>query len=209
MVSYTGRALTLAHPYLFHTSRSVPSGDLTSSKTALSAELSRQHFLAQSAVAVGALVSSPLAGSAAKYGSFGAGSPLVIEATDADIDSEVLASEPVQKAVSKVKEYQATVKEIQQGLAADSQLNIKPVIVKKLDFASLRDDLNVINLALEEDSQRGTDRLIRAIMQDITELEIANNQKEGVPRSPRRLEIMEGKLAKLDKAFADYLAFAK
>ena len=94
------------------------------------------------------------------------------------------------------------------GLDADPQLNIKPAIVKELDFASLRDTLNTLNTAFEEDTQRGTDRLIRVILQDITELETANAQKDGVPRSPRRLEIMQGKLAKLDKAFGDYLAFA-
>ena len=158
---------------------------------------------------IGSLVAQPMSASAAKYGSFGAGSPLVVDASEAEIDPEVLASEPVQKAISKVLGYQAAVKEIQDGLTADSQLNVKPFIVKKLDFAALRDDLNVINLALDEDSQRGTDRLIRTIMQDITELEIANNQKDGVPRSPRRLEIMQGKLDKLDKAFSDYLAFTK
>lgn len=150
-----------------------------------------------------------MSGMAAKYGAFGAGSPLVVDASDADIDPKVLASEPVQKAISKVRGYRATVKEIQEGLSANPQLDVKPFIVKKLDFASLRDDLNVINLALEEESQRGTDRLIRVIMQDITELEIANTQKDGIPRSSRRLEIMEGKLLKLDKAFEDYLAFSK
>ncbi|KAL7557506.1 hypothetical protein ACA910_005261 [Epithemia clementina (nom. ined.)] len=187
----------------------VPMSESTTSNTALSAELSRQSFLGQSALLVGSLMSFPMSASAAKYGSFGAGSPLVVEVSDAEIDSEVLASAPVQKAIAKVKEYQATVKEMQNGLAADPQLNVKPFIVKNLDFASLRDDLNVLNQALEEDSQRGTDRLIRVIMQDITELEIANNQKEGVTRSPRRLEIMQGKLAKLDQAFTDYLAFTK
>merc|ERR1712228_46529 len=113
----------------------------------------------------------------------------------------------VQKALEKVKGYQAAVREISAALSADSQTNVRPYIVKNIDFGSLRDDLNVINLAVEEDSQKGVDRLVRVIIQDITELEIANNQKDGVARSPRRLEIMEGKLAKLDKAFGDYLAF--
>eukprot|EP00522_Entomoneis_paludosa_P010860 CAMPEP_0172457142 /NCGR_PEP_ID=MMETSP1065-20121228/20239_1 /TAXON_ID=265537 /ORGANISM="Amphiprora paludosa, Strain CCMP125" /LENGTH=196 /DNA_ID=CAMNT_0013210683 /DNA_START=123 /DNA_END=713 /DNA_ORIENTATION=- len=176
--------------------------------TSLSAEVSRQSFLGQSALVVGSLISFPMAGSAAKYGSFGAGSPLVIEAKDAEIDAEILASAPVQKALEKAKGYQAAVREIKGALSADAQTNVKPYIIKSLDFASLRDDLNVINMALEEDSQRGVDRLIRVIMQDITELEIANNQKDGIARSPRRLEIMEGKLDKLDKAFGDYLAFA-
>ena len=89
----------------------------------------------------------------------------------------------------------------------DPQANLKRTILKELDFAVLRDALNMANTALEEDSQRGTDRLIRVILQDITEIEIANAQKDGVPRSPRRLEILQGKLNKLDQAFTDYLAF--
>ena len=46
---------------------------------------------------------------------------------------------------------------------------------------------------------------MRVILQDITEIEIANSQKDNVERSPRRLEILNGKLAKLDAAFAEYL----
>mmetsp|Transcript_6919 Transcript_6919/g.8977 ORF Transcript_6919/g.8977 Transcript_6919/m.8977 type:complete len:206 (-) Transcript_6919:244-861(-) len=179
------------------------------SNTALSAEVSRQNFIGQSALLLGSLVSFPMAGSAAKYGSFGAGSPLVIDAKDAEVDQEILASAPVQKAVEQANSYQATVREMLQALSSDPQTNVKPYIVKNLDFSSLRETLNVVNTALEEDSQRGTDRLIRVIMQDITELELANKQKDGAPRSPRRLEIMQGKLNKLDKAFSDYLAFTK
>jgi hypothetical protein len=88
-------------------------------------------------------------------------------------------------------------------------VNVRGTIVKELDFAKLRDTLYTVGSAFEEDTQRGTDRLIRAIMQDITELEIANQQKEGIPRSARRVDAMSGKLAKLDQAFTDLLAFAK
>jgi len=101
------------------------------------------------------------------------------------------------------------VNSMQSALESNPQTNVKPVIAKELDFADLRASLNTVNSAFEEDTQRGTDRLIRVIMQDITELETANSQKEGIERSPRRLEIMKGKLAKLDKAFDDYLAFSK
>lgn len=98
---------------------------------------------------------------------------------------------------------------MQKALEQNPQVNIRPVIIKELDLSKLRTTLNAINPALDEDSQRGTDRLIRAILQDVTELEIANTQKEGIPRSQRRLDTMKGKLAKLDKAFSDYLAFGK
>jgi len=146
---------------------------------------------------------------AAKYGGFGAGSPEVLDPKDADVDRDILASGAVQDALKKIQGYQSTVRQMQNALESDPQTNVRPFIIKELDFGKLRESLNTLNTAFEEDTQRGTDRLIRNIMQDITELETANKQKEGVPRSERRLSIMQGKLQKLDQAFEDYLAFAK
>lgn len=133
----------------------------------------------------------------------------MINPSDAEIDMDILGSSKVQDALKKVKGYKSAVNTMQSALESNPQYNVKPVIVKELDFANLRDSLNVVNSAFEEDTQRGTDKLIRVILQDITELEQANAQKDGIERSPRRLEIMKGKLVKLDKAFDDYLAFAK
>jgi len=187
--------------------------EASSSTSALMAEQqpTRQEFFSQAAVlAVGAgLLTQPEPAQAAKYGGFGAGSPEVLDPSDAEVDRDVLGSGSVQSALSQVKEYQNAVRSMQAKLQADPQANVRPTIVKELDFSKLRTTLNAINPALDEDTQRGTDRLIRVIMQDITELETANAQKEGVPRSERRLDIMKGKLSKLDKAFSDYLAFAK
>jgi len=156
-----------------------------------------------------ALLTQPQAAQAAKYGSIGAGSPNVLNPSDAEIDTEILGSSKVQDALKKVKGYKSAVNTMQSALESNPQYNVKPVIMKELDISNLRDSLNVVNSAFEEDTQRGTDKLIRVILQDITELEQANNQKDGIERSPRRLATMQGKLAKLDKAFSDYLAFAK
>ena len=181
---------------------------LPTGTTALNAEQSRGAFLAQAAGLSAALLATPNPAFAYKYGSVGAGSTAVLDPKEAEVDEDILKSSAVQGALQKVKGYQTTVRTMQSGLEADSQLNIRPTIIKELDFAGLRDTLNTVNTAFEEDTQRGTDRLIRVIIQDITELETANSQKDGIARSPRRLEIMQGKLAKLDKAFGDYLAFA-
>lgn len=175
----------------------------------LNAEQSRKDFLVQAAGVTASLLAIPQPVFAAKYGSFGAGSTGVVDPTDAEVDKDVLNSSAVQGALEKVKGYQSTVQKMKAGLDSDPQINLRPIILKELDFAALRDSLNVLNSAFEEDTQRGTDRLIRVILQDITELESANAVKDGAARSSRRLEIMQGKLAKLDKAFGDYLAFAK
>jgi len=186
---------------------------VTGSSLFADSQTTRSDFITQAAAALvtgsAALLQQPQPANAAKYGGFGAGSPSVLNPSEAEVDTEVLGSGRVQDALKKVKGYKSAVNTMQTALEGNPQFNVKPVIAKELDFAGLRETLNTVNSAFEEDTQRGTDRLIRVIMQDITELESANNQKDGIERSPRRLENMKGKLAKLDQAFSDYLAFAK
>jgi len=146
---------------------------------------------------------------AAKYGDIGRGSPEVLDPAAAEVDMDVLKSGPVQQALGQIKDYQSAVRTMQDALAKDSQANVHGVVVREFDFSKLRATLNTFNTAFDEDTQRGTDRLIRAIMQDITELDVANTQKEGISRSERRLETMKRKLSKLDQAFSDLLAFNK
>jgi hypothetical protein len=170
---------------------------------------SRQNFLAQAAALTGTLLLTPNAALAAKYGGLGRGSPEVLDPKEAEVDEDILKSDAVQKALGEIKGYKETVMKMQAAVASDSQANLRPSIIKDLDAAKLRQTLNTVNTAFEEDTQRGTDRLIRVILQDITELEVSNAQKDGIPRSPRRLETICGKLTKLDKAFGDLLLFAK
>lgn len=168
---------------------------------------SRLQFIQQSIAAATAFTLLPTPANAAKYGSFGAGSPEVLDPKTAIVDDEILASAPVQKAFAAVKVYKDSVINMKAALNGDGQADIGPAIRKELDFVQLRVDLNTLNSAFDEDTQRGTDRLVRLIMQDVTELETANKQKPGISRSEKRLNIMYGKLDKLIKSFSDYLAF--
>lgn len=180
--------------------------------TALDAErgvTSRAGFLQQSvASAVATLAILPGNANAAKYGGFGAGSPEVLDPKDAIFDEDALRSSSVQKGISAVRGYRQSVIDMKNILAKDNQADIGPKIRKDFDFSVIRTDLNAINAALDEDTQRGTDRLVRAILQDITELEVSQKQKPGVPRSETRLENVNKKLQKLERSFNDYLAFA-
>lgn len=170
----------------------------------------RNGFLRQmaslSAISVAFL---PAAANAAKYGSFGAGSPEVLDPVDAVVDKELLQSEDVQKSLASVKQYLATVNSLKDTLGKDPQADVNGFILKEFDFIKLRTDLNNLGTVFDEDTQRGTDRLIRIILQDITELSVASKLKAGISRSERRIEAINKKLEKLSKAFEDYLAFAK
>ncbi len=181
------------------------------SSTALNAEngvTTRIGFLQQSAAAVAAFTLIPGQANAAKYGGFGAGSPEVIDPKDAIVDEDILKSDSVQKGIAAVRGYKQSVVDMKAILASDNQADIGPKIRKDFDFSVVRTDLNAINAALDEDTQRGTDRIVRAILQDITELEVTQKQKPGVPRSETRLGNVCKKLDKLEKSFDDYLAFA-
>jgi hypothetical protein len=164
--------------------------------------------LAQFAGVVVATAAFPGVASAAKYGSLGAGSSAVLDPKSAIIDDEIFASPAVQKALSSIKSYSGMVGEMKDALAKNDQVNLGPVIRKEFDFVQLRVALNTLNSAYDEDTQRGTDRLIRGILQDLTELEISNAQKEGIERSPRRVGNLNSKLDKLQSAFTDLLAFS-
>lgn len=133
----------------------------------------------------------------------------VIDPKEAIVDEEILKSGPVQKALKDVAGYASIVTDMKEALQKDSQVNLGPVIKKTFDFSKLRSDLNTLNSAFDEETQRGTDRLIRGILQDLTELEVANSQKDGILRSEIRVAKMNAKLDKLQGAFDEYLKFAQ
>jgi len=162
--------------------------------------------IATSFVVVGGL--STLAPEPANAGwATGPGSA-VIDPKEAIVDDDIFKTAPVQKALKSVKGYAATVSEMKKALIANSQVDLKPVIRKEFELSALRSELNTLNTAFDEDTQRGTDRLIRVILQDLNELEVANAQKDGIPRSDIRLAKMNAKLDKLQSAFDTFLKFS-
>jgi len=174
----------------------------------LSAQISRAEFLQTVTAASLLSVVAPQSANAAKYGGFGRGSAGVTDPKDKIVDDEILASESVQASLSKIKNYLSAVEGMQAAISSDTQSNIVPSIRKEFDFVDLRAALNTFNTAFDEETQRGTDRLIRIIIQDIDELEVNAKLKDGIPRSEKRLAVVTGKLSKLSKAFQDLLAFA-
>jgi len=178
----------------------------------LNAQTSRSDFFKSIAFVAAVPIlqlAAPAPANAAKYGGFGAGSPNALDPKEAIVDEDILKSGAVQGAIKQVQGYATIVNEMSAALDKDAQVDLGPSIRKQLDFVALRSALNTLNSAFDEDTQRGTDRLIRLVLQDITELETTNKQKEGVARSERRVGTLKGKLAKLELSFNDFLAFAK
>jgi hypothetical protein len=168
----------------------------------------RNEFFVQLAGVVAATGAFPGVASAAKYGPLGRGPSSVLDPKDASIDKEILESSAVQKALKDVKGYSYIVGEIKKEVEANPLINLSPVMRKEFEIGKLRFDLNAVNSAFDEDTQVGTDRLIRVILQEVVEVEQANNQKDGIDRSPRRVANLLSKINTLQIKLDDFLAFA-
>lgn len=91
--------------------------------------------------------------------------------------------------------------------SSDSQTDLTSKIRDAIDYSALRDSLNKVNSVFSEDTQRGTDRLVRIILQDVNELEAASRKRPGVDRSDKKVGAITKKLTKLTGAFDELLTY--
>ena len=144
---------------------------------------------------------------AAKYGSFGTDSTTgTITPQTAEIDTDLLKSSTVKDAIQAIQKVRSAVTTVQTTLESNPQTSVVATSMIG-DPYKIRDSCNVINTILDEDTQRYTDRLIRNIVQDLIEIDIAAAQKEGISRSARRYDNVQNKLTKLAKSIDELLAF--
>ena len=100
---------------------------------------------------------------------------------DADIDQDLLSSRPVQASLRNMIKYKNAAKTLKGAFEKDTGMQLIPTIRKEFDFSKLRDDLNVVTTVFDDDTQLTTDRLGRAILYDLTELENASRLKKEDP----------------------------
>ena len=70
--------------------------------------------------------------------------------------------------------------------------------VRSLISTQVRATFNKLTPIWDEDTQRGVDRLTRAVIQDITEAEAASKYNDAGVRTPKKLTLLTAKLDKLD-----------
>ena len=102
----------------------------------------------------------------------------VISPKDAQLTEDAATNENVAAGKKALKNYISIAQSLCQDLQKDSQLDVRTRL-KELGGADVRTNLNKFNEAFSEDTQRGTDRLIRVALQDITELKKDAVVKEG------------------------------
>merc|ERR1740138_1577676 len=127
---------------------------------------------------------------------------------DADVDDEILASTAVQNGLKNLKSYKSAASSLKGSFDSDTTMNLIPAIRKEFDFSKLRDDLNVVTTVFDDTTQLTVDRLARAIIYDLTELENASRlKKEETSRTAKKVATVSKWFEKLDGDFAAFLAY--
>ncbi|KAJ8906521.1 hypothetical protein NDN08_003014 [Rhodosorus marinus] len=116
---------------------------------------------------------------------------------DLELDQDILKSSAVQSKLKNLRALRERVQKLQADFKADGQLDIVSRANGLVEISVLREDLNVVNTVFDEDTQIKTDRVVRAIIEDIFELKGVGALKPGQVRSPKKIEKTEGRLNKM------------
>ena len=122
----------------------------------------------------------------------------IVKAADAVLDEDALRSGSVQGALNEFKSYAVGVVKLREVLNNDDQFDVGKVLKKEYDIVKVRATFNKLTPIWDEDTQRGVDRLTRAVIQDITEAEAASKYNDAGVRTPKKLTLLTAKLDKLD-----------
>ncbi len=152
--------------------------------------------------------SNVLPANAANYGGFGSTYAEVVDPKDVQY-SDSAGSEDVKSGLAALKTFKASIGAMKADLAKDSNLELTSRLKKELPIGNVRNSLNKYNSAFTEDTQRGTDRLIRNLVQDLAELgDRETLVKAGKSRSDAKVTAINKRLTAAEDALAGLEDFA-
>jgi hypothetical protein len=176
------------------------------SEPVFSAETSRRAVLAGVAGAIIGVGASPVqAGYVTSLGI------VTTSPSDAEVDDELLGTKAVKESIANLKGYKNAALSLDAQFAKNKDVPLIPTIRKYFDFSKLREYLNVVTTVFDDSTQPTIDRLSRAILYDLTELENASRFKKGEEqvRTAKKVENVDKWFKKLDGDFATLLAYFK
>jgi len=101
------------------------------------------------------------------------------------VNKEELAKPELQAGLKDLVATQSKVAGLYESWKADNNVQLTTEL-QSFSIVKLRDDLNKLTTALDEDTQIKTDKLVRVIIQDLVELDQATKLKEGASRTPKK-----------------------
>jgi len=132
----------------------------------------------------------------------------VTKPEDAEVDEELLGTRAVRTSLSNLKAYMTKAASLKGAFAKDQDMQLIPTIRKEFDFSKVRDDLNVVTTVFDDDTQKTIDRITRAILYDLTELENSSRFKKGeTTRTPKKIALVNQWFDKLDGDFLGLFAY--
>jgi hypothetical protein len=153
----------------------------------------------------GAIISTSTPVYAATYGGFGKGSPLVLDPKASVLNTEA-NTEDVKAALTDMTAYTKTIVDLKEKLLVDGNVDVSSYM-KDLGKGKMRTTLNKFNTAFDEETQKGTDRLIRNVLQDLTELDRELSVKNGKKRAEPKVEASLKRLEAAETSLNDLAAF--
>jgi carbonic anhydrase len=108
---------------------------------------------------------------------------------------------------ASIAKYISSVSSIKADLQKNAQVDIRKRLVEELNPGDIRNALNKFNEAFSEETQKGTDRLIRNVLQDVLELQKDSIVKSDKGRSSVKVGSLVKRLDSTEKALVDLNAF--
>ena len=144
---------------------------------------------------------------AANYGGFGSSYAEVVDPKDVQY-SDNKNSEDAKAGLEALKGFKSAVAAMKVDLGKDSNVELSTRVKKELPIGNVRNSLNKYNSMFAEDTQRGTDRLIRNLVQDLTELDRETLVKAGKSRSEAKTSAVMKRLTAAEDALTGLEAFS-
>lgn len=123
------------------------------------------------------------------------------------INRELMSKPEVKDALSKLQGYQKNLIDLFDKFKNDPQAELQSAVRDIVPISELRNALNVVNEAIDENTQIETDKVVRSIIQDIEELDAASALKSGVERTQKKIDRTSDWFDKLGGDFKRLLSF--
>lgn len=118
-----------------------------------------------------------------------------------------LESEDMKQALAVIKQYAGFLKDTSASFSSDPlNYDVVSPLRNTIKIDTLRDSLNSVNEAFDEETQKTTDKVVRSIIQDIGEIE-TNSALRGKERTPKKVERTKQWLAKINDDFDRLISF--
>ncbi|CAN8071155.1 unnamed protein product [Agarophyton chilense] len=193
----------------------------STSQTPASGRFSRRQLLSGASAAAAAFLAAALpAPASAKNGTGlerafskvlfpkeGFNAPDTLVPSENIVDKSLLETKEAKAALGILKDYEGKISDLYSQFKQDPQLDLTSSVRKLVNISELRNALNVVNEAIDELSQTETDKIVRGIIQDIGELEVAATLKKGSQRTMKKIERTTDWLDKITGDFTKLLSF--